>query len=145
MGVVKTKRVHTTVSLSKAHKKKLGRYCKQQERDQKSVVEYLVSYAIYHDPNVHLPLPKTKKMDPVTQEDFTDLQKLVEGVIIKTLRGFQTPDSSSEEVLKNLNERHAERLRRKDDDYNQVVKQWNESILLNKELKQKLTEQNQGT
>jgi hypothetical protein len=143
MDVVKIKREHTSVSISKEHKKRLGRYSKQQGKSRKKVLEYLISYGIYHDLNVSLPLPKTRLKNPVTLENFTNLEKQVEGVIIKTLRAFQTADSYKDDTIKRLNDRLADVVKRKDEDYWQVVQQWNESILLAKDLKKQLAELNQ--
>jgi hypothetical protein len=144
----------STLAVSKLHKKKLLRYAKQQGKDQKSVIEYLIAHAIYHDLNVHLPIPKSKKADPVTQEDFSDFKSHIENVVIRASRANPMSganDSYYEETIKKLKERIADITKRKDEDYKSAVRQWNEALMQVKDLqmevkdlKKKLEEKNQG-
>ena len=125
MDAVKFKSGHTSISISSAAKKKLKLYSKHQRKMQKTVIEYIIGYAVYHDLNVSVPLPKTKQANHVTQQNFTDLQNHLENIFLRSFKTIQASDPEQEEVIKRLRDRQAQIIKSKDADYTSVVQQWN--------------------
>jgi broad specificity polyphosphatase/5'/3'-nucleotidase SurE len=145
MDAVKIKSGYTSISISDGAKKKLRLYCKHQREKQKTVIEYIIGYAVYHDLNVNIPLPKTKQANHVTQQNFTDLQNHLENIFLRSFKTIQVSDPEQEEMIKRLRDRQAQIIKSKDADYNSVVQQWNESILLAKSLRQEIAELKKGS
>ena len=145
MDAVKFKSEHTSISISSAAKKKLKLYSKHQRKMQKTVIEYIIGYAVYHDLNVNIPFPKTKQANHVTQQNFTDLQNHLENIFLRSFKTIQVPDPEQEEMIKRLRVRQDDIIKRKNEDYMAVVQQWNESILLVKSLRQEIAELKKGS
>ncbi len=130
----KSDRVYSTITLSKVHKKRLEKFCKQQKLDQKSVIEYMVDYAVFHDLNVHLPLPKNRQMNPVSLLDLNTLKEELKIDWLKFSRSLSSWESERDELIKSMDERYADMAKKKDDQYRQMTKQWNDQVVKTMEL-----------
>src|ERR1017187_10282001 len=134
----KSNRVYSTITLSKVHKKRLEKFCKQQKLDQKSVSEYLVDYAIFHDLNVHVSLPKNKQLNPVSVQDLNALKEELKSEWLKFSRRLSSWESERDELIKSMDARYADMAKRKDDQYRQMTRQWNDQVVKTMELQQVL-------
>ena len=117
-----------TLVLSESHLIKFKRFCKQQRLEQQTVAEYLIDYAVFHNLNIHLPLPKNKQLNPASIHDLNALKVELKAEWIRFSRNLNTPESER------VPDRVPERMPEQDEQIRQLTRQLSEQTYKTRQL-----------